>query len=99
MKISVFWVVALCSLVDVYQRFRGHTASVIRAILSMKISVFWVVALFSLVDVNQRFKGHTAMNRPDNGGSMTSETLVNIYHTTRRNNPEDIYLHRYYVFN
>jgi hypothetical protein len=31
MKISVFWVVALCSLVDVNQRFRGHTASVIRA--------------------------------------------------------------------
>ncbi|KDR11377.1 hypothetical protein L798_14897, partial [Zootermopsis nevadensis] len=43
MKISVFWVVALCSLVDVNQRFRGHTASVIRA-MSMKISVFWVVA-------------------------------------------------------
>ncbi|KDR22170.1 AP-5 complex subunit beta-1-like isoform X2 [Zootermopsis nevadensis] len=31
MKISVFWVVALCSLVYVNQRFRGHTASVIRA--------------------------------------------------------------------
>jgi hypothetical protein len=44
MKISVFWVVALCSLVDVNQRFGGHTASVIRA-MSMKISVFWVVAL------------------------------------------------------
>jgi hypothetical protein len=44
MVISVFWVLALCSLVDVYQRFRGHTASVIRA-MSMKISVFWVVAL------------------------------------------------------
>jgi hypothetical protein len=31
MKISVFWVIALCSLVDVNQRFRGHTASIIRA--------------------------------------------------------------------
>jgi hypothetical protein len=31
MKISVFWVVALCSLVDVNKRFRGHTASVIKA--------------------------------------------------------------------
>jgi hypothetical protein len=47
MKISVFWVVALCSLVYDYQRFGGHTACVIRA---MKISVFWVVALCSLVD-------------------------------------------------
>jgi hypothetical protein len=60
----------------------------------MKISVFWVVALCSLVDVNQRFGGHTAsiiraMNRPDDGGSMTSETLVNIDQTTQRNNPED----------
>jgi hypothetical protein len=31
MKISVFWVIALCSLVDVNQRFRGHTASIIKA--------------------------------------------------------------------
>jgi hypothetical protein len=31
MKNSVFWVVALFSLVDVNQRFRGHTASIIRA--------------------------------------------------------------------
>jgi hypothetical protein len=30
MKISVFWVVALCSLVDVNQCFRGHAASIIR---------------------------------------------------------------------
>jgi hypothetical protein len=25
-------------------------------------------------------------HRPDDGGSMTSETLVNIYQTTQRNN-------------
>jgi Ca2+-binding EF-hand superfamily protein len=31
--------------------------------------------------------------RPDEGGSMTSETLVNIYQTTQRNNPEDRNLH------
>jgi hypothetical protein len=29
------------------------------------------------------------MKRPDDGGSMTSETLVNIYQTTQRNDPED----------
>ncbi|KDR17796.1 ETS-like protein pointed, isoform P1, partial [Zootermopsis nevadensis] len=32
-------------------------------------------------------------HRPDDGGSMTSETLVNIDQTTRRNNPEDRNLH------
>jgi hypothetical protein len=26
---------------------------------------------------------------PDDGGSMTSETSVNFYQTTRRNNPEE----------
>jgi hypothetical protein len=52
--------------------------------VSMKISVFWVVA--SVI---------WAMNihRPDDGGSMISDTLVNIDHTTQRNNPEDGNLH------
>jgi hypothetical protein len=29
------------------------------------------------------------IHHPDDGGSMTSETLVNIDHTTQRDNPED----------
>jgi hypothetical protein len=33
------------------------------------------------------------MNRPDDGGSMTSETLVNIDKSTQRNNQEDRNLH------
>jgi hypothetical protein len=93
MKISVFWVVALSSLVDVNQRFRGHTASIIRA-MSMKISVFFVVALCSLVDVNQRFIGHQGdIHRPDDRGSMTFETFVNIDQTIQRNNTEDRNIH------
>ncbi|KDR09048.1 hypothetical protein L798_01252 [Zootermopsis nevadensis] len=35
----------------------------------------------------------TNIHRPDDGGSMTSETLVNIDQTTQRNNPEDRHLH------
>jgi hypothetical protein len=33
-KMAAFWVVALCSLVEVYQRFRGPCASIIRAMVS-----------------------------------------------------------------
>jgi hypothetical protein len=36
------------------------------------------------------------MKRPDDGGSMTSETLVNIDQTTHRNNPEDGNLEIFY---
>jgi hypothetical protein len=31
--------------------------------------------------------------RPDDGGSNTSETSVNFYQTTRRNNAEESHLH------
>jgi hypothetical protein len=37
--------------------------------------------------------------RPDEGGSMTSETLVEIYQTTQRNNPEDSNLQTYHCEN
>jgi hypothetical protein len=51
-KITAFWNVAPCSLVDVYRRSEVLAASIIRAM-------------------------------------STSETSVNFYQTTRRNNPED----------
>jgi hypothetical protein len=31
MKVTVFWDIAPCGLVEVYRRFRGGTASIIRA--------------------------------------------------------------------
>jgi hypothetical protein len=46
---AVFWVVALCSLVDVYQRFRGTYASNIRAITTtQKTAVFILGAMRTL---------------------------------------------------
>jgi hypothetical protein len=33
MKMAVFWVVMPCSLVEIYQIFRGHTASILRAMV------------------------------------------------------------------
>jgi hypothetical protein len=62
MKMVVFWVVAPCSLVEDYRRFRGAT-SIIRAIIL-------------IMETARR----------------TSETLVNFYQTTRRNNPQDSHL-------
>jgi hypothetical protein len=58
---AVFWVVAPCSLVEVYQRFRG--AAIIRAIALMMEA------------------------------ASTSETSVNVYQTTWRNNPEDSHIY------
>jgi hypothetical protein len=40
-------------------------------------------------EVYRRFRGACC---PDDGGSSTSETSVNFYPTTRRNNPEDSHL-------
>jgi hypothetical protein len=57
---AVFWVVAPCSLVEVYQRFEVLAPSIIIALMM-----------------------ETA---------RTSETLVNIYQTTRHYNPEDSHL-------
>jgi hypothetical protein len=58
------------------------------------MTVFWVVAPCSLVEVIRRFGGACAsiialMMEAASG----SETTVNSYQTTRRNNPEDSHLH------
>jgi hypothetical protein len=49
----------------------------------MKMVVFWVVAPCSLVEVYRRMVE----------AASTSETSVNFYQTTRRNNPEDSHIH------
>jgi hypothetical protein len=55
-----------------------------------KMTVFKVVALCK---VYRRFRG--AGDRSYGGGSSTSETSVNFYQTTRRNNLEDSHLDTY----
>ncbi|KDR16885.1 Neuronal PAS domain-containing protein 4 [Zootermopsis nevadensis] len=55
-----------------------------------------VASVFKVSALNQKSEDSRSspeMNRPDDGGSMTSETLVNIDQTTQRKNPEDRNLH------
>jgi hypothetical protein len=69
----------------------------------VKISLFWVVTPCSTVEFNidQTTQRNNSEDRnlntyrPDDGGSMISETLVNIDQTTQRNNSEDRNLHTY----
>jgi hypothetical protein len=53
----------------------------------MGMAVFWVVAPCSLVEVYRRFIALMVE------AASTSDTSVNVYQTTRRNIPEDSYLH------
>jgi hypothetical protein len=71
MKMAVFWVVATCSLVEVYRRFRGTCS------FHHQAMIFARGLLIALMT----------------GAKSTSETSVNVYQTTRRNNPEDSHLH------
>jgi hypothetical protein len=68
-------------------RFRVLTAA------SMKMTVFWDVATCSLVEVYRRFRGAYCDIALMMEAESTSETSVNFYQTTRRNNPEDSHLH------
>jgi hypothetical protein len=60
---------------------------------NMKMAVFWVVAQCSLVEVYRRFRGACRvcglLNALMREAESTSETTVNFYQTTQRNNPED----------
>jgi hypothetical protein len=60
-------------------------------------TVFWSTAPYSLEEVYRRFRGacclhHQGDYRSDDGAASISETSVNVYPTTRRNNPEDSHL-------
>jgi hypothetical protein len=69
-------------------------------LVSLLMAVFWVVPPCSLVDVYKRFRGSCCLHHQGDGllialmmeAARTSETLVNIYQTTRRYNPEDSHL-------
>jgi hypothetical protein len=60
--------------------------------VSVKMAVFWVVAPCSLAEIYRRFSDACCLNQQ--GALMmeaarTSETLVNVWQTRRRYNPED----------
>jgi hypothetical protein len=63
---------------------------------NMKMAVFWVATQCSLVEFYQRFRGPCCHESWVIALMMvaasTSETSVNFYQTTRRNNPEDSHL-------
>jgi hypothetical protein len=63
----------------------------------MMMTVFWVVEPCSLVEAYRRFSiacsfHHQGIISLMMDAASTSETSVNIYQTTRRNNPEDSHL-------
>jgi hypothetical protein len=67
------------------------------------MAVFWVVSPCRLVEVYWRFRGALCLHHQGDDissqgialvmeAASTSETLVNFYQTTRRNNPQDNHL-------
>jgi hypothetical protein len=58
----------------------------------LKMAAFWVVLPCSLVEVYRRFRDACCIALMMEAKS-TSETSVNFYQITRRNNPEDSHLH------
>jgi hypothetical protein len=57
------------------------------------MTIFWVVAPCSLVEVYRRFRGACSRFALMMEAAGTSETSVNFYQNTRRNNLEDGNLH------
>jgi hypothetical protein len=62
------------------------------------MAVFWVDVTCSVVEVYRRFGGACCLHNQGfialvMEAASVSETSVNFYQTTRRNNPEDSHLH------
>jgi hypothetical protein len=57
-----------------------------------KMAVFWVVAPCSVVEVYQHFRSPCCLIALMMEAVRTSETMVNLYQTTWRYNPEDNHL-------
>jgi hypothetical protein len=57
------------------------------------MAVFWVIAPCRLIEVYQSFRRAEAMITMMMEAASTSETSVNFYQTTRRNNPEERRIH------
>jgi hypothetical protein len=60
---------------------------------SMKMTIFWDIAPCSLVEVTDVSKVLAAIIALMMEKTSTSETSVNFYQSTRRNNPEESHLH------
>jgi hypothetical protein len=61
-------------------------------VASMKMTAYWDIELCSLVQVDQRFRG-AYCDALMMEAVHTSETSVNFYKNTQRNNPEGCHLH------
>jgi hypothetical protein len=59
---------------------------------STNMAILWIVAACSLVGFYRRFRGSCCLHHQGDDHPETSETSVNFYQTTRRNNPEDSHL-------
>jgi hypothetical protein len=87
-----------CSAVRVRDIYHGHASLNDKQYTGM--AVFWVIAPCSLVEVYQRFRGACCLHHQGDEWMMmeaarTSETLVNVYQTTRCYSPEDSHLRTY----
>jgi hypothetical protein len=77
----------------------GDVRSQVLTAVSMKMAVFWVIAPRSLVelyDVSEVLAA-SIISLVMKAASI-SETSVNVYNTTRRNNPEDTHLQALEIF-
>jgi hypothetical protein len=85
MKMTVFWVLAPCSLTEVYRRFRGRAAN-------------WRFrgAFCLMISAISKPRGLPIALMME--AASTSETSVNLNRTTRRNNPKDGHLHPWVLF-
>jgi hypothetical protein len=63
-------------------------------LLNLKVTVFWDVAPFNIVEIDRCFRGaYRLHHQGDEETVSTSETSVNFYEKTRRNNLEDSNIH------
>jgi hypothetical protein len=97
MKMSVFWNVAPCSVVEVYRRFRGTSCLSQQDKLS-SVSVMLEVTVFldivpctniSEVLAASIIRVMTALITLMMKPAGTAETSVNLYQNTQRDDPED----------
>jgi hypothetical protein len=79
MNMAAFWIVAPCSLVDVYGRFRGACCLRHQGDLPD----------YAAQQLKRRPSSLIALMME---AASTSETSVNFYQTARRNNPDDSHL-------
>jgi hypothetical protein len=80
---AVFWVVAPCSLVEVYLARSGPYSPLVRS---------WFLPWLTVSYISNRFHARGLLIALMMEAARTSETSVNFYQTTRRYNVEDSHL-------